>query len=451
MAWKPEKITLLSKKLVFPQRMDTTINMYSQELPFHCIPQQTDRTGRSKLGSFIASYLISGTLAKYQAVTHFILCFSLLSNFCPFTGGTHRFYELSAFLLIVIGYLACSCNGGEQRQHLSQMRTGDWSAQPSGWAEGWSEEVEEYQRVWERLTGGPTTWEKGNRLRPQVKRRIPSPLVPGGWWPQRRGGMETGSKQIHSWPPLPSQLLLQNRYGVLQEELVVKEEDRQTAPKVLSQSDRPFSNVITSSTRKKRRVLVVGESLLKATEALICSVDSHHSEVYSLEPRLGISSGHSPAWCTQQTTTHCWSSRQVGRKQRITELLGLEKTFKIIKSNLKVTETWWARSHDWNVAMDGYTLLSKDRRARRGGGGALYVREQLECTECYPGADEEWTEYLWVRIKGQTGMGDTVVGVYYMPPDQDEELDEAFYRELIAASQLQALVITGDFNYPDIS
>ena len=58
---------------------------------------------------------------------------------------------------------------------------------------------------------------------------------------------------------------------------------------------------------------------------------------------------------------------------------------------------------------------------------------------------------MWVRIKGQTGMGDTVVGVYYMAPDQDEELDEAFYRELIAASQLQALVITGDFNYPDIS
>ena len=49
-----------------------------------------------------------------------------------------------------------------------------------------------------------------------------------------------------------------------------------------------------------------------------------------------------------------------------------------------------------------------------------------------------------MRIKGQANMGDTVVGVYYMAPDQDEELDEAFYRELIAASQLQATVVTED-------
>ena len=33
-----------------------------------------------------------------------------------------------------------------------------------------------------------------------------------------------------------------------------------------------------------------------------------------------------------------------------------------------------------------------------------------------------------MRIKGQAGMGDTVVGVYYGPPDQDEEVDKAFYR-----------------------
>jgi len=33
-----------------------------------------------------------------------------------------------------------------------------------------------------------------------------------------------------------------------------------------------------------------------------------------------------------------------------------------------------------------------------------------------------------VRIKGQAGMGDTVVGVYYRPPNQDEEVDEAFCR-----------------------
>jgi len=56
--------------------------------------------------------------------------------------------------------------------------------------------------------------------------------------------------------------------------------------------------------------------------------------------------------------------------------------------------------------MDGNTLFRKDSPTRRGGGVALYVREQLECTELCLGADEEGVESLWVRIKGQPHMGD---------------------------------------------
>lgn len=80
------------------------------------------------------------------------------------------------------------------------------------------------------------------------------------------------------------------------------------------------------------------------------------------------------------------------------------------------------------MVIDGYVLLSKDRPARWGGGVAIYMREQLECIAYCPGADEEWVERLWLRTKGQAGMGDTAVGVYYRPPDQDEEIDKAFYR-----------------------
>ena len=117
---------------------------------------------------------------------------------------------------------------------------------------------------------------------------------------------------------------------------------------------------------------------------------------------------------------------------------------------IAITETWWDNSHDWNAVMDGYVLFRKDRPARRGGGIALYVREHLECIELSLGADEERVESLWVRIKGQANMRDTVVGVYYRPPDQDGETDEAFYRQLKVASQAQALVLMGDFNHPDI-
>ena len=118
---------------------------------------------------------------------------------------------------------------------------------------------------------------------------------------------------------------------------------------------------------------------------------------------------------------------------------------------ITITETWWDSSHDWHAAMDGYTHFRKDSPTRRGGEVTLYVREQLECTELCLGADEGGVESLWVRIKGQPHMGDVIVGVYYRPPDQEEEVHEAFYKQLKAASQSQGLVLMGDFNHPDIS
>jgi len=39
----------------------------------------------------------------------------------------------------------------------------------------------------------------------------------------------------------------------------------------------------------------------------------------------------------------------------------------------------------------------------------------------------------------------------YRPSDQEEEVDEAFYKQLQAASQSRALVLMGDFNHPDLS
>ncbi|PKU31622.1 hypothetical protein llap_18074 [Limosa lapponica baueri] len=85
-----------------------------------------------------------------------------------------------------------------------------------------------------------------------------------------------------------------------------------------------------------------------------------------------------------------------------------------------------------------------------GDGVALYMKEQLECSKLCLGMDEECVESLWVRIKGQTNMGNTVVGVYYKPLDQDEEVDGSFYRQLEIASRSQAQVLMGDFKYPDI-
>ncbi|XP_063280190.1 uncharacterized protein LOC134564864 isoform X3 [Prinia subflava] len=100
--------------------------------------------------------------------------------------------------------------------------------------------------------------------------------------------------------------------------------------------------------------------------------------------------------------------------------------------------------------MKGYMLFRRDTSGRCGGEVALFVKLRLECMEVCLGVDDKQVESLWVRIKGQTSKGDTVVGVCYRLPEQEEEVDEAFYRQLEAASQFQALVLVGDLNYPDI-
>ena len=42
------------------------------------------------------------------------------------------------------------------------------------------------------------------------------------------------------------------------------------------------------------------------------------------------------------------------------------------------------------------------------------------------------------------------VDVCYGPPDEDEEVGEAFFRQLPEASCLQALVLMADLNYANI-
>jgi len=137
----------------------------------------------------------------------------------------------------------------------------------------------------------------------------------------------------------------------------------------------------------------------------------------------------------------------MGNKQEELEAIIQQDSYNLVET----TETWLDNSHDWHAVMDGYRLFRKDRPTKRGAGVSLNVREQLECIELGLGTDKERVESLWLRIKGQAHKGDITVGVYYRPPDQEQEVDEAFYSQLKAASQSQALVLVGDFNHPDIS
>ncbi|KAF1501108.1 hypothetical protein FQV17_0014956, partial [Megadyptes antipodes antipodes] len=99
--------------------------------------------------------------------------------------------------------------------------------------------------------------------------------------------------------------------------------------------------------------------------------------------------------------------------------------------------------------MDDYRLFRRDRRGRRGGGVALYVRECFDCLELND-CDDETVECLWVRMRGKANEADILLGVCYRPPNQDEGADEAFYKRLAEVSRSLALVLMGDFNFPDI-
>ncbi|XP_074986240.1 uncharacterized protein LOC142072657 [Caretta caretta] len=139
------------------------------------------------------------------------------------------------------------------------------------------------------------------------------------------------------------------------------------------------------------------------------------------------------------------NAQSLGNKQGELEVLVMSKNYDVIG----ITETWWDNSHDWSTVMDGYKLFRKDRQGRKGGGVALYVREQYDCSELrYETAEKP--ECLWIKFRSVCNKSDVVVGVCYRPPDQGDEVDEAFFRQLTEATRSHALILMGDFNFPDI-
>ncbi|RMC21672.1 hypothetical protein DUI87_02540 [Hirundo rustica rustica] len=113
-----------------------------------------------------------------------------------------------------------------------------------------------------------------------------------------------------------------------------------------------------------------------------------------------------------------------------------------------ITETWWDDSHSWSTALNGYELFRRDRKGRRGGGMALYIKKAFDAIGIE--TNEDGVECLWVRIKGKANKADILLGVCFRPPNQEEEVDNLFYKQLENVSGSSALVLVGDFNLPDI-
>lgn len=79
--------------------------------------------------------------------------------------------------------------------------------------------------------------------------------------------------------------------------------------------------------------------------------------------------------------------------------------------------------HGGNTVMDGSIPSRKARAARRGGGAAVYVREQLECVELCQGVGEEQGRSSWVceddralELASQRGCAVSFSGEIPNPP-----------------------------------
>ncbi|KAK4820811.1 LOW QUALITY PROTEIN: hypothetical protein QYF61_007205 [Mycteria americana] len=138
------------------------------------------------------------------------------------------------------------------------------------------------------------------------------------------------------------------------------------------------------------------------------------------------------------------NARSMGNKQEELKAIVQQDSYDLVT----LTETWWDDSHDWSAAMDGYKLFRRDRQGRRGGGWLCLLGECFHCVELSDYDNK--VECLWVRMRGKANKADILLGVCYRPPNQDEEIDEAFYKQLAGVPQSLALVLVGVFNFPDV-
>ncbi|KAK4805287.1 hypothetical protein QYF61_004852 [Mycteria americana] len=145
-------------------------------------------------------------------------------------------------------------------------------------------------------------------------------------------------------------------------------DDSLSTPEVSPRAEERTSRLTTTSTRKRRRVIVVGDSFLKGTEGPICRTDPPLREVCCL-PRACVKDVTRVLPTLETRTTaqlKCLytNAHSMGNKQEELEAIVHQENYDMVA----ITEMWWDDSHNWSAAMDGYKLFRRDRRGRRGGG-----------------------------------------------------------------------------------
>merc|ERR1711872_846008 len=120
---------------------------------------------------------------------------------------------------------------------------------------------------------------------------------------------------------------------------------------------------------------------------------------------------------------------------------------------LALTETHLKGQYDAEIWIENYTVLRTDRRKRKGGGVALYIKnEVLDDHEKTVSFSDDVNDLLITTLVNEN----LIIILLYRPPDEKETSPLKFHgifnkiREYIEGRQEDVLLI-GDFNFPKIN
>lgn len=104
-----------------------------------------------------------------------------------------------------------------------------------------------------------------------------------------------------------------------------------------------------------------------------------------------------------------------------------------------ITETWLQGDQDWELNIEGYSTIRKDRQERKGGGVALLIREGITAIERKDIAlKDQDSETAWVQIENNKGKK-TLVGVIYRPPNSCDAVSQNINLQIVDACKRELL------------
>ena len=111
-----------------------------------------------------------------------------------------------------------------------------------------------------------------------------------------------------------------------------------------------------------------------------------------------------------------------------------------------ISETWLTDKTPLDrVSLENYRIYRKDRINKRGGGVAIYIKEQYQAKEIKISNENEIPEMLWLEVK--VGIKKVAIGVLYRAPKIPYSVYENLHTALIKIyAKYEDTILLGDFN-----